>query len=41
MKQCYYELLEVDRKATGGDIKTVLYFIIIELSQACAQVPSR
>ena len=23
MKKCYYEVLEVDRKATPGDIKTV------------------
>ena len=26
MKRCYYEVLEVDRKATPAEIKTVIIF---------------
>lgn len=31
MKQCYYELLDIDKKATSAEIKTVIHTINVEL----------
>lgn len=40
MKQCYYELLEIDKKATSAEIKTVILTITVELQEACTEIPS-
>jgi len=31
MKRCYYEILEVDKKATSSEIKTVRIILSVEL----------
>jgi DnaJ-class molecular chaperone len=35
MKRCYYEVLEVDKKATNNEIKSVITILCLELQKAC------